>query len=230
MFDNRRRQCLKSASLVALPWRCRRGFTLVELMVVVAIIGVVVSIAVPAVQYTRSRTRSTYCLSNLRQIGLAISQYLDSRGQNAHFPFCAEMPGVGTTILSIPQSRTGTNLPSLATVLASYTEQNPLMFQCPADINGPATPVPGYAGQSYYQIYGLSYDYPIGQFLEPTGFFCKTRLELLNTNSTGQGHSTLLPILWDYDSFHGTTGDDGARNYLFLDGHSDSTLTPTPGG
>lgn len=54
----------------------RFGFTLIELVVALAIIGVLVAIILPAVQAARSSSRRTECASHLRQIGLALSQYI----------------------------------------------------------------------------------------------------------------------------------------------------------
>jgi prepilin-type N-terminal cleavage/methylation domain-containing protein/prepilin-type processing-associated H-X9-DG protein len=196
------------------------GFTLVELLVVIAIIGVLVALMLPAVQYARESARGTQCRSNLRQIGLALDQYIDRQGSRGKFPDAARFPSVPPLV--------GPPLPPLYKVLARYTEENQEMFHCPSDqLTDPKDKKPGTDFETYFQQEGLSYEYPNSQLANKTREQVRSRRRI--DQDSGQikydeRSSTRVFIVYDFQAFHGPTGENGSKNWLYLDGHVDALL------
>jgi len=191
-----------------------RGFTLIELLVVIAIVSVLVGLLIPAIQAARESARSAHCKSNMRQMGLAMTQYLDQQGQRGKFP----------AVCNTPRTDNPLKLKSLFDVLAPYCESNRELLHCPSDWYSPpidretGLPKPGMdAWSTHFDKEGTSYEYLVW-------IAGKTRQEILDSPLVS-GSSSVW-IMYDLESFHGSPGENGSRNYAYLDGHVDGILVP----
>jgi prepilin-type N-terminal cleavage/methylation domain-containing protein len=132
--------------------RGRNAFTLIELLVVIAIIGILIALLLPAVQAAREAARRTQCINNLKQVGLALHNYLSTHNT---FP----------PVVVLPRGRTSQPWSGLARLLPHLEQSNlynainwdrdfeftmsptvaitrVAMFMCPSEINDRPRPTP----------------------------------------------------------------------------------------
>lgn len=107
--------------------RRRRGFTLIELLVVIAIIAILIALLLPAVQQAREAARRTQCKNNMKQLGLALHNYLDT---HSVFPASGYNWGVHGYDYFVdqkgePKAPTYKNLSGLV-MLLPFLDQGPL--------------------------------------------------------------------------------------------------------
>ena len=127
-----------------------RGFTLIELLVVIAIIAVLIALLLPAVQAAREAARRAQCVNNMKQIGLAIHNYITS---NDVTPPVGGVDALGNSIGSglVPQTA------SIHLRLLNYLEQRAVYdaynfmlgdivsgVSVPANTTVMTTSIPGY--------------------------------------------------------------------------------------
>jgi prepilin-type N-terminal cleavage/methylation domain-containing protein/prepilin-type processing-associated H-X9-DG protein len=121
---------------------CRRagagGFTLIELLVVIAIVAVLASLLVPALSGAKAAGRKASCLSNLRQIGVAIHNY--SSDYDGKIPFGPKAPPFTNPSSFYPSTGAPTSLLSLQSgepvalglLLKEHLATQPKVLFCPA--------------------------------------------------------------------------------------------------
>lgn len=106
----------------------RHGFTLIEMLVVIAIIALLASLLLPALNRSKERARRIVCLSNQRQISLSLAQYAND--WDDYLP-PADLAGNMNTSLNFVVQDNG-NWVGLGRLIATQLIENPKHLYCPS--------------------------------------------------------------------------------------------------
>ncbi len=140
----------------------RRGFTLIELLVVIAIIAVLIALLLPAVQSAREAARRAQCSNNLKQLGLAMANYLSANDGMTPPLFVDDYGGGGGAAQN--QSQHARLLP--------YLEQGPIYnsinFSVGARWGPPVSGKDPCAGGQFSVINGTAITAQVSSFLCPS--------------------------------------------------------------
>ncbi|MCA8994851.1 MAG: DUF1559 domain-containing protein [Planctomycetaceae bacterium] len=139
----------------------RRGFTLIELVIVIAVTAILLALMLPAIQYARESARTTQCKNKLRQLGIGFHSFEE---MHKVFPRNTVRPRGTTQIDAEPEGslwhwHSGTYeswcreiLPFVEVPVARVQDAVPILG-CPSDPRGTNYTVPDYGFTWYVGVY-----------------------------------------------------------------------------
>jgi len=213
----------------------RRGFTIIELLVVVGIIAVLVGLILPAIKAARESSRGVVCLSNLRQLALAASAYAINHG--GFYPPSAYDGEDATNYYGYTWDFTlvltkATGVRSIRPGLLWADQGDGRIQQCPSFDGRSNTLMDPYTGYNYnYSFIGRgkagSTFYPPARLAQVKS---PTRTALFGDGQYAQGANKYMrsPLTSSFDTFGGrTAGTQGFRhrrktNVAFADSHAEA--------
>jgi prepilin-type N-terminal cleavage/methylation domain-containing protein len=138
-----------------------RAFTLIELLVVIAIIAILAAMLLPALGRAKENAKRTYCMNNLKQVGIAFQMYTDDF--NGSFPVHEGYAPLGGFVPTNTFAGVPTYFGARETIrpLNAYVGNNSEAFKCPSDKGDITVPTPPTCwegwGNSYLVQWGTDY-------------------------------------------------------------------------
>ncbi len=126
---------LRAGSVRSSRYHSKRAFTLIKLLVVVAMIAILAALLLPTLRRTKASALSMACKSNLRQLGLALELYVN------------DFQKYPTVVLDTPPLDSNPLSNPFYQKLVPYSGNPPRVFECPAPWPGPIYSPYGYNSQ-----------------------------------------------------------------------------------
>ena len=199
----------------------KRGFTLVELLIVIAIIALLAALLFPVFLSVRAKGRQVACTSNLHQLGLAVSLY--AQDSDGLFPYGGDPTDLQTDGWQTAEGGQfwpeGHEMPRLQDVLRPYVQAADV-WRCPSDAGFNHADFSSGdldAHPSEYEQYGVSYSYRTELALRHKSFSTLTGYEK-RAPYTEHGVSEINLLCDQVGTWHGG-GTNERFNVLMIDGH-----------